>query len=142
MDCNKTFMILDRIDTILGLAGFVVSVLSFAKIKNVEKSLMKQKEKILFNKSYKQFCKEIDNNLTIVRQDGIKGAYQSILSLCDKISRYIGGVEKKERKELNDHIKSIKKAYETNPDDANEKIELELNSIRNLLESVGVKNGL
>lgn len=142
MNNSKIAECLDLINNIIGIIGFIISIASFFMIKNVEKRLAEQKETILFNRKYKQFCDEITNIIVIIKKDGTKNTYPAIIDLCDKIVRCTGGTGKKEQKELNSHIKSIKKAHETCDHNATEKIELELISIRNLLESVGEKNGI
>ncbi len=41
---------LNSINLIIGPIGFIISIISYLKIKKVDKSLNSQKERILFNK--------------------------------------------------------------------------------------------
>lgn len=142
MKWNTFISIIECFNTISTPIGFFVSIIAYLKINGVEKSIKLQKENILFDKKYKSFCKDIDNIISIIKKEGIKDNIAAISSLCDKISRYTGGIDKKELKELNNHISNIKKINSDNGRNNVIEVEQELNSIKNLIESIGEKNGI
>ncbi|MGN1276540.1 MAG: hypothetical protein ACI4UK_06095, partial [Floccifex sp.] len=65
--------ILNVINLLLGPCSFVITIISLLKIQSVENQLKAQKEKIVFNKKYKSFCKEIDNQIKIISSDSNNG---------------------------------------------------------------------
>lgn len=135
---NEFWEFFNKLNLIIGPVGFIIGLISYFKIKRVDNSLISQKEKILFNKKYKKFTKNIDMILSILENDGVENSIPLILNLCDKILKVSGGLPKSELKNLNTHINNIKKYNLSNRID----VKSELNYIRNIIESVGEKNGL
>lgn len=135
---NEFWDFLNKLNLIIGPVGFIIGLISYLKIKRVDNSLIIQKEKILFNKKHKQFTKDIDMFISILEKDGVETSIPPILNLCDKILKVSGGLPKSELKNLNTHINNIKKYNLNNQID----VKSELNYIRNIIESVGEKNGL
>lgn len=135
--------IFDVANTFLGPIGFFISLFSFIKIKGVENSLKKQKERIVFNAEYKSFCKSIQNHVDIITTDGVtKKDIVAIQSLLDKIKRFSSGLEKADTKELLEHIKKIEKMFNCNSVVYSLDTAKELNIIKNIIEKAGDLNGI
>lgn len=138
----KDFMkILECINAFITPVGFIISVIAYIKINGVNRSLQLQKEKILFDKNYKQLGREIDNVISIIKTDGVNNNISAVTGLCDKIIRYMGSNNKKELKELKSHAKRVSDLCQKNDNDTTT-IEQELICIKNIIISVGEKNGI